>query len=153
MIAAAMPTATADGKRGVEESASGDCDRGPADHAVDHEDCSRESKVGFPALGWQAHIGEYARAVVVPGEQEEVGAITGHLLVVVPDPVDRKAISEVLRAAFDQSDEGHDPEQVDRRQHGERECVEDVADVGELADEAERDEGAGDGEDVDGSPC
>jgi hypothetical protein len=69
----------------------------------------------------------------------------------VPDPVDRKAVSEVLRAAFDQSDESHDPEQVERRQHGECECVEDVADVGELADEAKRHEGAGDGEDVDRS--
>ena len=66
----------------------------------------------LPALGWYAHVFEHARAVVVPGEQEEIGAITGNLLVVVTDPVDRKAISEVLRAAFDQPDEGHDSEQV-----------------------------------------
>jgi hypothetical protein len=66
-----------------------------------------------PSAG--CHVGEHAYAVVVPGEQEQVGPISRYLLVIVPDPVDRKAVLEVLRPAFDQSDERHDPEEVERR--------------------------------------
>jgi hypothetical protein len=51
----------------------------------------------------------------VPGEQEELGLVAGDLLVVVADPVDRDAVAEVLGTTLDDSHEGEDAEDVERR--------------------------------------
>jgi hypothetical protein len=84
-----------------------------------------------------------------PESRKRFARLPRDLLVVLPDPVDRKPVAKVLGAAFDQPHEGHGAERVEGRQHREREDVEHVAEVGDLADEAEGDEGARDREDVD----
>ena len=135
-------------ERGIDDRAERDRDRAAADHTVDHGDDGREREELLAPLVRHRGVLEHAPSVVVPGEQEELRLVAGDLLVVVADPVDRDAVAEVLSAALDHSHEGEDAEDIERREHGEREDIERVPDLRCLADEPERDQCAGDREDV-----
>jgi hypothetical protein len=86
----------------------------------------------------------------VAREKEELRLVARDLLVVVADPVDRDAVAEVLRTALDHPDEGEDAEHVQRGKDGESEHVECSTGLRCLADETERDQCAGDRQDVEG---
>jgi hypothetical protein len=62
--------------------------------------------------------------------------------------LDCDAVAEVLGTARDHSHEGEDAEDIERREYGEGEDIEGGADLRCLADEPQRDQGAGDREDV-----
>jgi hypothetical protein len=114
-------------QRRVDEGAERDRYRAAADDAVDHgHDAPEGEELGAP-LDRHRRVGEHAEPVVVAGQQEQVRLIPGQLLVVAADPVDGEAVAEVLGAALDHAHERDDAEQVERRQHGERERVERVA--------------------------
>lgn len=53
------------------------------------------------------------------GEQEKLLLLTGDLLVIVADPIDRNPVAEVLRAALNDTHGGEDAEHVKRREDGE----------------------------------
>jgi O-acetyl-ADP-ribose deacetylase (regulator of RNase III) len=86
----------------------------------------------------------------VAGEHEVPAVLTGKVQVVVPDPVDRPTEHQVLDAVLHHTNEGEDPQHVQGRERGEGEDVEGISDLGDLANEAKGDEGAGDGADVEG---
>ena len=68
------------------------------------------------------------------------------LEIVVPDPVYRPPVLEVLGDAMHEAHKGEEAEHVEGRQDSECEDLEGVADGRDLTDEAERDQGAGDRE-------
>ena len=74
--------------------------------------------------------------------------VAGDLLVVVADPVDCDAVAEVLGAALHHSHKREDAEDIERRKYGEGEDIEGRADLRCLADEPQRDQSAGDRENV-----
>ena len=99
---------------------------------------NRELGPGVPDV----HVGQGAADVVAAREQEVVGLGGVDLGVVVPDPVDRPGVDDVLDRALQHPDIGDQAEEEHRREHGQGDRVEELAQRGPLGDQGQGDQGA-----------
>jgi hypothetical protein len=137
-------------QREVGGGGHGQRDGDAAKEAVDDRDRARHGEQELGPGVPDVHVGQGAADVVASRQQEVVGLGGVDLGVVVPDPVDRPGVDDVLDRALQHPDVGDQPEEEHRRQDGQGDHEEDLAQRGPLGDQGEGDQGAGQRPDVQG---
>ena len=137
-------------QRGVGGGGHGQRHRHAAEEAVDHRDRARHGEQELGPGVPDVHVGQRAADVVASRQQEVVGLGRVDLGVVVPDPVDRPGVDDVLDRALQHPDVGDQPEEEHGRQDGEGDHEEDLPQRGPLGHQGQGDQGAGQRPDVEG---